>query len=422
MGNAQNPVLNLSNYLRNSMLDKAYENMLLAMEEERYTSDAKTWLLRGNLYYATFRCFDLVQGLRVGMPADSVRYLKGDPLTDFKRQKTPEGRANKWEWDLDFYILILDDKVHSFNEPANGSYKIIAAGPEQALELAMDSYRKTIELDPQYQGEMTFPTNAFQGLSIISEGYTNTGVKNYNEGNYAEAFKNFNAAHNLKKALGFRNPTDTIPGFYAVRAAAIYMRQLAEKELYEESIAMAEKAKSIKPDDVDLALSEADTYLKMKNFLKTKEILEEILVKQPENAQLWFVIGNIYDQLSKDTSNTKEQNEENFELTVKYYKQAIEVNPEYFEAIFNLGTIYNNKAVDLFTIAQKLPFGDPSYNGIIKEVDLMFQTALPYIERAHEINPYDADPVRMLYSIYLRQRKNEQAKEMKDKLDALQKQ
>jgi len=400
------------------MLDKAYENLLIAMEEERYTSDAKTWLLRGNLYYATFRCYDLISGIRVGMPADSVRYLKGEPLTDFKRQRTPEGRANKWEWDLDFYVLIIDNKVHSFGEPANGAYKIIATSPENALELAMESYQKTIELDPRYQGEMTFPMNAFQGLSIISEGYTNTGVLNFNEGDFRKAFDNFYQAHNIKKALGFREARDTIPGFYAVRSAAVLMRQLAEEEKYEESIEISEKAKGINPDDVDLALSEADTYLKMGEFMKTKGILEEIVVKQPENAQLWFVIGNIYDQLTRDTTNTPEQTEEYFDLTIRYYKEAIEVNPEYFEAIFNLGTIYNNKAVDKFNIAQKLPFGDKRYDGIIKEVDELFNTALPYLEKAHEINSNDPDPVRMLYIIYLRQRKNEKAAGMKEILDS----
>lgn len=418
---AQNPVLNLSNYLRNGMLDKAYENLQLAMEEERYTADAKTWLLRGNLYYATFRCYDLINGIRIGMPADSLRYLKGDPLTDFKKQRTPEGRANKWEWDLDFYVLILDEKVHSFNEPANGAYKIIATSPENALELALESYQKTIELDPRYQGEMTFPTNAFQGMSIISEGYTNTGVLNFNAGDFHKAFDNFYKAHNIKKALGFREARDTIPGFYAVRSAAVLMRMLSEEERYEESIKIAEKAKGINPDDVDLALSEADTYLKMKEFIRTKEILEEIVVKQPENAQLWFVIGNIYDQLAKDTSNTPEQTEEYFDLTIRYYKEAIAVNPEYFEAIFNLGTIYNNKAVDKFNMAQRLPFGDKRYDGLIKEVDELFNIALPYLEKAHEINPYDPDPVRMLYSIYLRQKKNDKAEAMKEKIDSFKK-
>jgi tetratricopeptide (TPR) repeat protein len=418
---AQNPVLNLSNYLRNGMLDKAYENMTLAMAEERYTSDAKTWLLRGNLYYAAFRCYDFVSGIRVGMPADSVRYLKGAPLNDFKKQKTPDGRASKWEWDYNFTVLILNDKVYSFTEPASGAYKIIATNAMDALEKAKESYQMVIQLDPRFQGEQTFPTNAYQGLSIISEGYFNMGVVSFNESSFAAAYDYFHMSHKMKKSIGFREPRDTMAGFYAVRAAAVYMRQLSENEEFEKAVKIAEEAKAINPDDMDLALSEADAYLKMKDFLKTKEILEEIIVKQPDNAQLYFVIGNIYDQLSKDTSHSVAQNEENFELTVKYYKQAIEAKSDYFEALFNLGTIYNNKAVDKFNYAQKLPFGDPRYAGIMKEVDELFNTALPYLERAHEVNQADGDPIRMLYSIYLRLKKNDQATAMKKKMDALKK-
>jgi tetratricopeptide (TPR) repeat protein len=416
---AQNPVLNLSNYLRNGMLDKAHENLNLAMGDDRYTSDAKTWLLRGNLYYATFRCYDFVNGIRIGMPADSVRYLKGDPLTDFKKQKTPDGKANKWEWDLGFSVLVLANKVYSFTEPVNGSYKAIVETPEKALELAKESYIKTIELDPRFMGDMTFPTNAYQGLSIISEGYTNNGVMAFNAADYKTAYINFSAAHELKKALGIREPRDTIPGYYAVRAASVYVRELSEKGNYEEAIEVATKARIISPDDVDLSLSEADTYLKMKDFLKTKALLEEIVVKQPDNAQLYFVIGNIYDELSKDTTKTAEEITENFDLTVQYYKKAIEIKPDYFEALFNLGTIYNNKAVDLVNIANKLPFGDARYGGLMKQADELFNIALPYLEKAHEVNGADADPIRMLQQLYLRQKKNDQAAEMKKRLDAL---
>ncbi|MFO7721769.1 MAG: hypothetical protein R6V49_00955 [Bacteroidales bacterium] len=416
---AQNPVLNLSNYLRNGMLDKAYENMTLAMAEERYTSDAKTWLLRGNLYYAAFRCYDFVSGIRVGMPADSVTYLKGAPLNDFKKQKTPDGRASKWEWDYEFVVLILNDKVYSFTEPANGAYKIIAGSAMEALEKAKESYQMVIQLDPRFQGEQTFPTNAYQGLSIIAEGYFNMGVSSFNEGEYKGAYDYFHMSHIMKKAIGFREPRDTMAGYYAVRAAAVHMRVLSENEDFEKAIEIAEQAKAINPDDMDLALSEADTYLKMKDYLRTKEILEEIIVKQPDNAQLYFVIGNIYDQLSKDTTHTVAQNEENFELTIKYYKKAIEAKSDYFEALFNLGTIYNNKAVDKFNFAQKLPFGDPRFPAVMKEVDELFNMALPYLEKAHQVNETDGDPIRMLYSIYLRLKKNDEAAAMKKKMDAL---
>jgi tetratricopeptide (TPR) repeat protein len=415
---SQNPVLNLSNYLRNGMLDKAYENLNLAMADDKYTSDAKTWLLRGNLYYATFRCYDFVSGIYIGMPDSTLRLLKGEPLTDFKKQKTPDGKANKWEWDLGFSVLILNSKVYSYDEPVAGFYKTIAASAETALELARESYLKTIELDPRFMGEQTFPSNAYQGLSILSEGYFNLGVLDYNASRFKGAFDNFRASHEIKTKIGMREARDTIPRYYAVKAASYYIRQLSDSSQFDKAIEIAGIARGLNPDDVDLSLSEADAYLKKKDYLKTKALLEDIIQKQPNNANLYFVIGNIYDQLSKEGTETTEHNQENFDLCVKYYRQAVEVKPDYFEALFNLGTMYNNKAVDKLAIAQKLPFGDPSYNGIIKEVDELFNTALPFLEKAHQVNSTDPDPMRMLYSIYLRQKKNDQAAEMKKKMDA----
>lgn len=417
---AQNPVQNLSNYLRADMLDKALENLNLAMADERYNKEAKTWLLRGNLYFAAFRCYDYINGLEVGMPDSIVFYLKGEPLADFKPVKTPDGKARKWEYQFKFDVVIKDNKVYSFNEPANGAYKAIAPSAVRALELAQESYLKTIELDPRFIGDLTFPTNPYEGLALISEGFFNMGVQHYNSNDFKVAYENFKSSHALRVSpLGIREPKDTMPGHYTVRAASYYVRQLSEAGNYEEAIKVANDARAIRPDDIELSLSEADAYLKMKDYLKTKELLEAIVVKQPNNAQLYFVIGNIYDQLSKDSTQNATQNTDNFDLTVKYYKKAIEVDPMYFEALFNLGTIYNNKAVDKLNIANKLPFGDSRYNGMIKEVDSLFNIALPYIEKAHEVNSQDSDPIRMLYSIYLRLKKNDMATEMKKKLDAL---
>jgi len=421
MVQAQNPVLNLSNYLRNGMLERAYENLNIAMEDEKYTSEARTWLLRGNLYYNVFRCFNFVNEIEIGMETSEVRQIIGDPRTDFKRQRTPDGRANKWEWDLGFEVLFIDNKVYSFTDPVNGFYKTVAPTAEEALRLAAESYMKAAEMDPTLRVDLTFPVNPMQGLSILSDGYVNIAAAAYNTGNFESAFQNFLIAHQLKAGLGMNQPQDTIAGHYAVLSAGFYVRMLAEEEKYEEALKVVETAKKISPDDVEIALSEADTYLKMREFIKTKEILENILSKQPENAQLYYVIGNIYDQLGRDTTNTKEENEENFNLTVKYYEEAIKINPDYFDALFNLGTVYNNKGVDLLSFASTLKYPDPRFDEVIKEVDRYFRLALPYLERAHNINPDDPDPIRMLYSIYLRLRMNDEAAEMKKLIDAFQK-
>ncbi len=416
---SQNPVLNLSNYLRNGMLDKAYENLNIAMKDDRYTNDAKTWLLRGNFYYSVFRCFDFASNVQVGMPDSVIRYLKGEPLTDFKKQRTPEGRANKWEWDLGFSVLFIDGKVHSFTEPVNGAYKSMAESSENALTLAKESYQKTIELDPRFMGDMTFPLNAYQGLSIVSDGFTSIGASAFNDGNYPVAFKNFYSAHEIKNVIGIREAKDTVPGYWAVYSANFYVRMLSEKGDFEKALDVADKAKKISPDDVNIVLSEADAYLKMKNYIKTKELLENIIVKQPDNAQLYFVIGNIYDQLAKDSTHTPEVNEENFQLSIKYYKSAIEINNEYFDALFNLGTVYNNRAVDRLNEAMKKKYGDPLAEQLYSEADENFRIALPYLEQAYLSNPNDPDTLRMLFSIYTRLRINDKANEIKSKIDSL---
>jgi tetratricopeptide (TPR) repeat protein len=418
---AQNPVLNLSNYLRNGMLERAYENLNIAMQDDRLTGEARTWQLRGNLYYNVYRCHSFVREIETGMTDSMVRIVIGDPRTDFKRRRVPEGRANLWEWDLGFTVLFIEGKVLSYTEPANGFYKQITPNAEEALRLAMESYLKALELDPRLTVDLTFPVNPIQGLAIIADGYTNLAAAFYNKQEWESAFLNFLIAHQLKENLGIRHPTDTIAGHYAVRAAGFLVRELSEAGKYEEALEVVAISKTIDPDQVDLALSEADTHLKMRNFIKTKELLEAIITKQPDNQQLYFIIGNIYETLSKDTTNTKEENEENLALAIRYYKEALEIDPEYFDALFNLGTVYNNVAVDLVLFASTLRYPDPRFDQVIQDANTNFRRALPYLEKAHNNNPLDPDPIRMLYAIYLRLNMNDEAKEMRALLEQFRK-
>ena len=48
-----------------------------------------------------------------------------------------------------------------------------------------------------------------------------------------------------------------------------------------------------------------------------------------------------------------------------------------------------------------------------------FEKSVPYFEKAHELNPTDAETIKALWEVYRQLRMNEKAMEMKKKLDAL---
>ena len=59
----------------------------------------------------------------------------------------------------------------------------------------------------------------------------------------------------------------------------------------------------------------------------------------PGNKSYHFAEGTLYDKMGNE------------EKAVAAYEEAIEIDPTYFDAYYNLGVMYYNKAVEYFTEA-----------------------------------------------------------------------
>jgi tetratricopeptide (TPR) repeat protein len=97
----------------------------------------------------------------------------------------------------------------------------------------------------------------------------------------------------------------------------------------------------------------------------------------------------------------------------EYYRRATEVKPDFFEAYYNIGAIYNNKAAQLTQAANNLPLDQvDEYNKLIDEANKSLEEAMPYLEKALEINPEDQLTIQALKEVYTRLKMN-------DKLESL---
>jgi tetratricopeptide (TPR) repeat protein len=87
--------------------------------------------------------------------------------------------------------------------------------------------------------------------------------------------------------------------------------------------------------------------------------------------------------------------------TIALYKKAIEVNPTHEVAWFNLGVLYYNMGVKLNLKAKSVSNPDSSvyYN---KEAQLKYENALPFLQKAFEINPNSAETIHALKQICLK--------------------
>ncbi len=85
------------------------------------------------------------------------------------------------------------------------------------------------------------------------------------------------------------------------------------------------------------------------------------------------------------------------------YENAILINPDYFEANYNLGALYVNQAADILDKANDLPLDAvKEYDTQKAMADEMLKKSLPYLEKALELTPDDVNTMVSLKEIYTR--------------------
>ena len=162
-------------------------------------------------------------------------------------------------------------------------------------------------------------------------------------------------------------------------------------------------ARITNPDDASLTLTEANLYLDTKDFDMYKKLIAEVLAKNPNDADLTFNLGVI-------SGNAK-----NFVDAEKYYKRAIEIKPDYINAYLNLAIMKLDSDKVIFEEMNKLTNSEKDnkrYLVLKKQREDVFMGALPYLEKANELDPKNKEVAATLSSVY-------SALEMTDKKKAL---
>ena len=92
---------------------------------------------------------------------------------------------------------------------------------------------------------------------------------------------------------------------------------------------------------------------------------------------------------------------EDYSKATDFYKKALEIDPDYFEANYNLGYSLMRPAIDQYNAANKLPASkQKEYEGMIAKANAQFDLAKPYLQKAVDINPKSVDALNNLRNYY----------------------
>ena len=181
---------------------------------------------------------------------------------------------------------------------------------------------------------------------------------------------------------------------------------LNQKGRTDEAKSALTEARLANPDDVSLMLTEADLYLKLEDFVTYKKLISEVLQKNPNDADLLFNLGVI-------TAKTDIVGAED------YYKKAIAIKPDYVNAYLNLSILKLDGEKKIIAEMNKLGTSEKDnkkYEVLKKQREDVFKSAIPYLEKANELNPENEDVAITLLNVYSALEMTDKKKALKEKM------
>ena len=149
-----------------------------------------------------------------------------------------------------------------------------------------------------------------------------------------------------------------------------------------------EEGMQVFPDSAFFLNNLINTYIYSNRNEKALEMLNVAIQKNPNDANLYNVMGRVYETGLKDYANA----EKNFQI-------ALEKDPNLTDALSNIGRIYYNQGVNKLSEANMIN-DSKKYQDELSMAKDLFKKALPYYKKAHEAEPEKMDNMIALRGIY----------------------
>ncbi|RFP65096.1 tetratricopeptide repeat protein [Hymenobacter lapidiphilus] len=325
------------------------------------------------------------------------------------------GKAKTWFTRGEIYESMVNSPIYKKS-----------LGTEDGAKIAFEAYTKALSLDGkdgEYGKQAEAKLDGLYGMAL------NAGVESYNSKDFAKAMDAYRMAQQIK-------PQDTTAYLYAAYAAEANENFAGAKEMYGKlqgigyqstqmygrmlqiarqqkddaaALKVVQDALKAYPNNKGFMLEELNMYLSAGRGKEALEKIDRAIVADPTNSNLYAVKGSILDTDKKPAE------------ALVAYRKAVEIDPNNFDANFNLGIYNYNKAADFYTRASKMSLAEYQKSGKKLEIEgkKFFQDSLPYFEKALEVQPDDRGTMSALQKVYLRLDRKADSQRMSTKLDAV---
>lgn len=383
-------------------LEKKIAKSDVTIQHEKKALKTNTWIKRGDLMMKAYDA--MILNSYTGMDVNEFNLIIGSPIE--------RSEVEKYEMDLvkfkmertDFYFydngLLFWEYTNPLQEkPLDEAYKSLLRAQE--LDVKGKKAKKLLEL--------------YESLKIK---YIIEGSVNYAKADYENAFHDFKNASEIGEMPLVSN-VDTVMLYYTGLSAQLIGDIGNAVKYYDKAIAYELFM------DGNVYFNAYDAYKSQGKASEGIGYLEDGFLKFPQNQNILYSLIDYYiqhgdnpdkiilyiDQAIATDSNpilyfakaTLLENLGQFDLSVESYKKAIEIDSNYFDAVFNLGVIYYNRGVEFLNEASALSASEvEKYDELIAKSNADFKHSVPYMQRAYEIDPSNIISIETLRNLYFR--------------------
>ena len=351
--------------------------------------------------------------------------------------QTPKSQEQVVLGGTQYLKQLYADKNLYFN--GNGQLQIIeVTAPvfEDALASALHAYAKAAEVDVKQSKTKEIET----ALKDIAAKYLNEGLNEYTFGRYDLSSRKFemSAAASATAPLcevdttalynaGFTAwmdatataETDSLASVAKFDRARVFFEKCAENKYYYEDgevyaklhdvyrhLGDTEKAKAVIeegfsqfPQSQSILISLINFYIENKEDPNKLFALLDVAIKnEPNNASLYYVKGNIYNELADKTEDEAAKADLKAQAKASYYKCA-EINPDYEFGFIGAGVMLYNDAVVLSEKASN-EYDDRKYEALVAQFEQYLKDAIDPFEKAFAVTK--SSEIKNSVALYLK--------------------
>lgn len=280
-----------------------------------------------------------------------------------------------------------------------------------ALDKAAESFRKVLELE---KATSTYGVFVEQELYVLYGVALNEGAERYQEDDFEGAYAGF------QKALSVI-PGDTTALLYSGVAAQqaemydealvsyqaladaghanletfktmVYLYRTAKNDL-EKVLAATQQGLKYFPDDRELQQEEITSLILLDRTSEAEARINQAIKDDPNNAVLYYELGYLYDY------------QDEYDKALEQYLKALSVDPNHYEANYNAGVVYYNRAAVILRELNEMPIDEfrEKEEDYFLRAKAEFESAMPYLEKAVEVAPKeDVQLLETLQGVYIR--------------------